>query len=179
MIENVPGAIVECGVFKGDSLLRVATCRDVASDNRMLFAFDTFGKFPDATFEADKGPRDFFVTMHGDVAATEEEVRTLLYINGLGCNTELIEGNICETVPFFARQRPSLNLALINLDTDLYEPAQVVLEHLWPMLSPGGILITDDYNIFPGETKAVQEFCGKQGVELLSLPRFNHYYLRK
>ncbi|MBK5245369.1 MAG: dTDP-6-deoxy-L-hexose 3-O-methyltransferase, partial [Eubacteriaceae bacterium] len=53
---------------------------------------------------------------------------------------------------------PHLKISLLNLDTDIYEPAVTILEHLWPRIVRGGVLILDDYGTFPGETKAVDDY---------------------
>jgi hypothetical protein len=61
-------------------------------------------------------------------------------------------------------------ISLLNLDTDIYEPAVVILEHLWPRIVPGGILVLDDYAVFPGETKAVNDFFAGKNVAICKFP---------
>ena len=57
-------------------------------------------------------------------------------------------------------------ISLLNLDTDVYEPAVTILENLYPRIVKGGILILDDYGIFPGETKAAEEYFKDKKVEI-------------
>jgi len=58
-----------------------------------------------------------------------------------------------------------MKISILNLDVDIYEPTVTILEHLYPLISPGGILVLDDYNTFHGETNAVNEyFKGKNIV---------------
>lgn len=178
MIEDVRGVIVECGVFRGRNLLRFAQFRRALGNSRRLIGFDTFDVFPEATGE-DISARQRFIDRNGDKSSSVDEIHQLLYGEDCGDNTTLIKGDICETVPEFVKRHPDISIALINMDVDLYEPAQVILEHLFPMLSDGGILIADDYDIFPGETRAVDEFCGEHNASIQCLPLFRGYYLKR
>ena len=74
---------------------------------------------------------------------------------GFGQSVELVPGDITLTVPEYVKAKPELRISLLNLDTDIYEPAVTILDHLFPRIVRGGILILDDYGTFPGETKAV------------------------
>lgn len=57
-------------------------------------------------------------------------------------------------------------IALMRIDTDWYESTRHELEHLFPRLSPGGVLIVDDYGFWRGSRKAVDEYF--QGELLLN-----------
>lgn len=83
---------------------------------------------------------------------------------------ELIKGNILETVPNYINDHPELKISLLNLDTDIYEPASVILELLFPRIVRGGVLIIDDYGVFPGETKAVDEYFQDKDVVINKFP---------
>src|SRR5262249_30907245 len=85
-------------------------------------------------------------------------------------NVKLVRGDICETVPRFVEENPHLRISLLNLDTDIYEPAKVILKYLYPLMVRGGILILDDYGTFPGETMAVDEYFLGQDVEIKKFP---------
>lgn len=176
MIEGVHGAIVECGVFRGRNFLRFAQFRKALGNSRALIGFDTFDTFPEA--HGDDIPlRQRFIERNGDKSATLDEIRQTLSGEGCEDNVMLIKGDICETVPEFVKRHPDIQIALLNMDTDLYEPAKVILNYLFPMLSAGGILIADDYNIFPGETRAVDEYCEAHNMVVQSAHLFVGYYL--
>lgn len=160
MTEALPGHIVECGVFKGVSLVRFAMMRDLFGSNfsKKIVGFDIFGRFPDAGFKADKKYRDRFVKAAGDQSISVEQMKTVLAHKKLEENVELVAGDILKTVPKYCAEHPEMRISLLNLDTDIYEPAKAILENLWPRIVPGGVLILDDYNAFPGETKAVDDY---------------------
>ncbi len=85
-------------------------------------------------------------------------------------NVELIKGDITKTVPKYLKIHPELKISLLNLDTDIYEPAVTILENLYPRLVKGGVLILDDYGTFPGETKAVDDYFDGKNVEIKKFP---------
>jgi len=160
MAQDLPGHIVECGVFKGVSLIRFAMMRDLFGNNfsKKIVGFDIFGKFPEAKFKADKGYRDRFVKAAGDQSISVDQMHEVLAHKKLDENVELVQGDILKTIPKYCAENPAMRISLLNLDTDIYEPAKTILEYLWPRIVPGGVLVLDDYNMFPGETKAVDDY---------------------
>jgi O-methyltransferase len=71
----------------------------------------------------------------------------------------LVEGRVEETLPGGA----PAEIALLRLDTDWYESTKHELEHLYPRLSPGGVLILDDYGHYEGARRAVDEYFEAEG----------------
>lgn len=84
-------------------------------------------------------------------------------------NYELVAGDIIQTVPKYCMDNPHLKIALLHIDTDIYEPAVAILENLYDRIVRGGIVVFDDYGTFPGETKAVDVFFQKQKVRIQKL----------
>ena len=140
MVSNLPGAIVECGVFKGTSLTRFATFRDLFSNShaKKIIGFDIYGKFPETNFQEDKAPRQRFVDSAGEESIDVDQLKGVLQHKGVEKNVELIKGNILKTVPSYINGNPELKISLLNLDTDIYEPASVILELLFPRIVRGG-----------------------------------------
>jgi hypothetical protein len=169
---GVPGAIIECGVFKGASFIRFASFRHLfeTSESRDLFAFDIFGKFPETSFDPDKEKLQEFITAAGDESISKDQLLDVLESKECQRKIKLVEGDILETVPKFVEKHPELKISLLHLDVDIYEPSRCILEHLFPCLSQGGILVLDDYSIFPGATKAVDEFFLNRSEKVRKLP---------
>ncbi len=167
-VSRLPGVVVECGVFKGASLITLATLCKLfeGAASRPLFGFDVFGAFPETSFEPDKPVRQRFVDEAGDQGLTVEQLQEVLGRKHLSEGVELIRGDIVHTVPRFLQERPALRCALLNLDTDIYEPAKVILEHFWPRMVSGGVMLLDDYGVFPGETQAADEFFAEVGIPI-------------
>lgn len=171
-IINVPGEIVECGVFKGASFTRWAHFRNMLLNNsaRKIIGFDIFGEFPDTNFEGDKAQLEKFINSAGNQSISVEQLTQVLENNNLNSNVELIKGDILLTVPEYIKAHPELKIALLNLDTDIYEPAVTILENLFPHIATGGVLLIDDYGVFPGETKAVDDYFKDHDFKICRLP---------
>lgn len=161
-IADTPGDIIECGVFKGSSLIRFATYREMCSMpfSREIVGFDTFGKFPETDYENDKHNRQQFVEAAGEEGFDTEQIRHVLTQKGLNQNIKLVEGDINDTVPAFVDSNPGLRIALLHIDVDIYEPTVTIIESLWDRVVDGGIVIVDDYGDFDGESTAVEEHIG-------------------
>lgn len=168
MIKEVTGEIVECGVFKGASYLRFAMFREIFGNpfSKKIIGFDTFGKFPETSFQEDEKARNQFIDSAGDDSISKEQLLEILNNKGLNRHIDLVEGDITETVPKYVKENPELKISLLNLDTDIYEPAVTILEHLYPKITKGGILMLDDYGTHPGETKAVDDYFQDKDIEI-------------
>ena len=95
-----------------------------------------------------------------------QKLKKILKHKGVERNVELIEGDITKTVPKYVEDNPRLKISLLNLDTDIYEPAATILENLYPKITKGGILLLDDYETFPGEAKAVDDYFKDEDIEI-------------
>src|SRR5690606_29764873 len=145
-ILDLPGDILEFGVYKGTSLVRLLSFRNLleSENSRKVFGFDIFGKFPD-TLELESD-REFVQRFEnaGGYGISKSELEFHLKNKGLG-NYELIEGDIMETVPGYLANNPSKKIALLHIDVDVYEPTKMILENLWDKVVKGGIVMLDDY----------------------------------
>ena len=130
-----------------------------------IVAFDSFGKFPDTEYVPDKPHREKFIGEAGDESISQYDLMEVLGRKNCEHNLELVAGDICKTVPRYLEENPNLQIALLNLDVDLYEPSVTILEYLYPRVSKGGILILDDYGSFPGETRAADDYFTKKWLD--------------
>jgi len=177
MIMDVPGAIVECGVYKGNSLmlyLQLSLLLEPYAINRSIYGFDTFEGFRSIDAAAD--PSDINEGMFSDTnfsvlqrsIALNDLIRP---VSGIP-RCELIKGDIVKTVPEFLKDKPGLCVAMLILDTDLYQSTKLALEHFLPLMPKGGIVVLDEvcYSKFAGETQALREVIDLNRVELRRLP---------
>jgi len=168
MASEVPGAIVECGVFKGNSLCKFAMFRELfgSKSAKKIIGFDVFGKFPQTKFEDDKKSRKKFIVEAGLEGISKKQLLDVLKHKNANTFVELVKGDITKTVPNYVRAHPELRISLLNIDVDIYEPAVIILKHLYPRVVPGGIILLDDYGVFAGETKAVEEYFDSQKIQI-------------
>ena len=85
-------------------------------------------------------------------------------------NYEFVKGNINKTIPKYCKDNEHLKIALLHIDTDIYEPAVTILENMYDKVVKDGVIMFDDYGTFPGETKAVDEFFSGKGLVVQKLP---------
>ncbi len=172
MSSDKEGDIVECGVFKGASFVRFAMFRNLFENNssKRLIGFDSFGKFPGTEFEEDKKLREHIINEAGENSIAADQLIEVLKNKSCDQNIELIEGDITVTLPEYVRSNPGMKISMLNLDTDIYEPSVTILEELYPKIVSGGILILDDYNVFPGETKAVDDYFKGMDIDIKKFP---------
>jgi hypothetical protein len=170
---DVPGAVVECGVWKGGSMMAAAlTLLRLGASDRDLYLFDTFQGMPPPTREDVFSAYDGYSPMRhwrrrrraGDANAwhyvAADEVRAAVLSTGYPAErVHLVEGRVEDTLPGSAPDA----IALLRLDTDWYESTKHELVHLYPRLSPGGVLILDDYGHYEGARRAVDEYFEAEG----------------
>jgi len=164
-IIDKPGDILEFGVFKGTSFMRLLYFRALLENesSRKIIGFDIFGKFPESKkFIEDKKFIKKFENNGGEGISKQE--LTELIDEKLIRNYELIKGDITRTLPDWLAQNPHKRFSLVHLDVDVYEPSIKTIELVYDRIVPGGILMLDDYGTVLGETKAIEEFLEKRGL---------------
>ncbi len=172
---NIPGDLVECGVWRGGSAMAMAmTLKSLGATDRRIYLYDTFEGMSQPTDE-DVSHRGLSAMQEfkasggvGDISTwclgTLEEVKTNLAQTGYPeQNIKYVKGRIEETVPETMPNR----IALLRLDTDWYESTKHELEHMFPVLSPDGVLIVDDYGDWKGARKAVDEYIARKKPRIL------------
>jgi len=172
IIKNVKGCILEFGIFRGNSFIRFMLFNKIYNFKKKFYGFDTFGEFPKGKNYFDNLQRNKFTKSAGTSSINKLSLNRILKKKKLK-NFTLIKGDVLATLPEFIRENKNLQISLINLDLDLYEPSKIVLESLYPRLSKNGIIILDNYKTFYGETKAVNEFCKKHKIKLQKFKLLN------
>ena len=138
--------------------------------SKKIIGFDVFGKFPKTKFSQDNKLRKKFIDEAGESSISVSQLQQVLKNKKIDKLVELVKGDITKTIPAYLKSNPHLKISFLNLDTDIYEPAVTILEQFYPRMSKGGVLILDDYGVFPGETKAVDDYFQEKNVEIRKLP---------
>lgn len=173
-ILDVPGDILELGVYKSASLIRLATFRHTLENAsaRKIVGFDAFGTFPcdNISLSSDKQFIENFESTGGS-GLTVEETRAILKHKGFE-NINLIPGNIFHTLDDYLQQFPATRIALLHLDMDVKEPTQYALDKLFDRVTPCGLIVFDDYGMVAGATEVVDAFAKNHG---LKIQKTTHY----
>ena len=169
-IINLPGEVVECGVFKGASLMRFASFRNLLESpySRKLIGFDAFGEFPRQGDAEDQAFIEAFESEAG-TGISPQDLESFLANKGID-NVELVAGDINHSVPDYAKRNPALKIALLHVDVDIYQPTKTILETFYPLMVKGGIIVFDDYGTVAGETRAIDEYFADTDTRLEKLP---------
>jgi Macrocin-O-methyltransferase (TylF) len=173
---GIQGSIVECGVWRGGSMMMAAlTLQSLGDTSRELYLFDTYEGLPKPNANEDvdlwghsaynEWTRHRRTDESSDWAlASLEEVRANLASTGYPSeNLLFVKGMVQKTLPTSTLER----IALLRLDTDWYESTICELENLYPLLTHNGVLIIDDYGHMRGQRKAVDEYFVRNGPFIL------------
>ena len=168
---KIPGDIIEFGVFKGNSLIRLIIFREILSRTKNIYALDKFGEFKIPRLILDAGKKSISLKF----------LKKNLISRGLYRNVNLIKGDIFKTLNNFLLRNKKKKFSFVNLDVDLYHVTYFILKKIWPKVNKGGIILFDDYNSFPGATKAIKLFLMEnKNAKFIKLKYFrNFYYCKK
>jgi hypothetical protein len=173
---DIPGALVECGVFMGGNIeVMIRALQSRGAGDRDIYLYDTFAGMPKpsdrddhslggvakASWEAHRTEADGVKGsdwMKAGVDLVRQRIDPLGYPDR---HLHFVKGMVEDTIPAVVPDR----IAILRLDTDFYSSTKHELEHLYPRLSPGGILIIDDYGAFPGSRMATDEYAAEHRLD--------------
>ena len=181
-IAELPGSIVECGVFRGEGLLAWAKFLEIfhgGDRTRRVIGFDNFAGF--ASLDAKDGAADPSRSkVAGGYDAGRYYDELLEHVETFHRDSfvpharriELVAGDIVETAPAYVAKNPGLRISLLHLDLDLYAPTLAALQALYPRVVVGGLVVFDEYGLveWPGESQAVEEYFGARRPRIAKFP---------
>jgi hypothetical protein len=177
-VKNVPGDIVECGVFKGTGMYTFLKLKRLFNPNgsKKVIGFDFFDTeslLGSIASEHDK--KAMSTLFHGrnfeHTSTYKEVLHEHIKSNGF---TEddfiLVEGDIIETSKTFVQENPGFKISLLYMDLDLEVPTYETLCNVWDRVSKGGIVVFDEYAYHKwSETVGVDRFIEENFVKLHNL----------
>ena len=173
---NIPGDILDCGVFKGSSFFTFAKLLSIYSPNsiKKVIGFDLFNttifNSNNVTNVENDSVNDFlkFAGKNDDYYSI---IKDVLSSNILLRNNEIIKGDISKTIKVFFEENPGCRISLLHLDLDKAEPTKIVLDECWDKISKGGIILCDEYGIHKwNESNIIDSFLSdKTDYEIISI----------
>lgn len=189
MIQNVPGAIFECGVHYGggvSSWQHLSEIYEPVNFTRRIYGFDTFEGFPNVTRSDNEGQK--LAHSAGDFSVGNQQSLIIDTLDSIECTRKvfvperfnIVVGDIASTLPKLLAEDSSISIALLYLDLDLYEPTVSTLNACKDRLTKGSVVVFDEYADpnWPGETKALSDTLGSRGVRLRcfsQIPRISYF----
>ncbi len=178
LVLPVKGSVIDCGVFRGFSLMtwaKLSAMLEPENLTRRVYGFDSFVGFPSVSDQDQNRLTDVAV---GDLRADSyQELQELIaeydrdrFLGHID-KVHLVRGDVCETIPQFLRDHPHLIVSLLFIDLDVYEPTKVALEHFLPRMPRGAVIAFDELDNpqWPGETLAAIEQAGLSRLQLRRL----------
>lgn len=162
---DIPGDIVECGVWRGGSaLLAALILKSREIKDRKVYLYDTFEGMPAPTeFDVDKYGRTGLEMMeqYGDEMgwcyAFLPDVQQAFAPHNFEFEIEFVPGDVMATL----KETQPETISILRLDTDWYESTALEFDLLYPKLSTGGVIIVDDYGVWAGSRKATDDYFAK------------------
>ncbi|MDP9077359.1 MAG: TylF/MycF family methyltransferase [Bacteroidota bacterium] len=178
-VNDIDGDIVECGVWRGGSTMAaIDTLLKHKSTQRNIYLYDTFEGMPAPTSKYDikKGgargvgisAEELYNNSNADDfvwcnSPLDEVKQNLAKFDYPGDKIFYIKGKVEDTIP----QTIPRKIALLRLDTNFYESTRHELEHLFPLIVPGGVILFSDYGDWAGARKAADEYISKHNIKIL------------
>ena len=180
-IKDIPGDIVECGVFKGSGTFTFLKLKNIFNPNssKKVIGFDFFNT--DELIKSiqngqDKDPMNTLFDSrnfkHTDSFKTQLE-NNILEAGFNQSEFMLIAGDVSLTTKDFSRNNPGFKIALLYMDVDLELPTYDVLTNLWDNMTKGGLIVFDEYGHHKwSESKGVDRFLEEKNLEITSLNNY-------
>jgi hypothetical protein len=169
----IVGHIAEAGVYLGSGTIffaKLAKLFEPASGT-LVFGLDWFqGMARDETHVED-----------GAYAEPVERVRELVRLQNLDDIVRIEQLDLSKDLTAYFEAHPHLQFKLVFLDCGIYPVTRHCIEHLWPRITPGGVLLLDNYNheAAPGETRAVRELLPNASIRTFNFAYMASAYIVK
>lgn len=175
-VQNIPGDVVECGVWKGGMSAGMAM---LLGNNREYYLFDSFEGLPEAKQLDGEFAREWQTDgnverNHNNCTAAEADADRIM--KSTGAKYHLVKGWFENTVPDF---QGIDKIAVLRLDGDWYDSTMIPLKKFFPLVSPGGLILIDDYYAWEGCSKAVHDFLSERKSDLRLFAGDGFIYMRK
>jgi len=176
---GVEGATLEAGCYRGlSSLIMCETVREMDP------GFDGSGHVIVDSFEGLSEPvaadGASSVARHGEGAFADTSVERVRETLAGFPGVEMHRG----WIPDVLGTLPERRYRFVHLDLDLYEPISASLEYFYPRVSPGGVILVDDYGpmpngSYPGCAAACRAFGERRGVWAAPLSAGNAVFIKR
>ena len=176
-VKDIPGDIVECGVFKGTGLFTFLKLKRYLCPNsgKKVIGFDFFNsdKLVDSLAGIDKeAMKTLFDKRNYEHQANHvKEFNQFIQDSGFKEHEfELVAGDITRTAYEYVESRPGFRISLLYIDLDLDIPTYETLNALWDRVCKGGIVVFDEYGFHKwSEASGADRFFKDKDVQIKTL----------
>lgn len=185
-VKDLPGSIVEIGVFMGNGLFTWTKLIETffpGNRGKKVFGFDNFSGYEQEISKCDVKAVEYIKNIVGDFKINYSFVNKLEKLHNLDSmipgveRVKIYNGNFDTTFENFKKENYGVRLKILVVDVNLYLPTKKSLESFWDLLVPGGLILLRGYGVKPweGESKAVDEFMKLKGINKMNSFDFSMY----
>ena len=180
LIKNIPGIIMEFGVWYGANLILFENLRAIHepfNKLRKIVGFDTFNGYPAKSRSSEDLSAEKAGYLDKDIYALDKDYTNFLkdtiefhennnVLNHIKKN-EIVKGNVEDTLPIYLKDNPSTVIAFVYLDLALFKSTKFVIENILPYLIKGSVIMFDEFNhpSIHGDTLSFRECILKRGLD--------------
>jgi hypothetical protein len=177
-VKDIPGDIVECGVFKGAGLYTFLKLKNLYNPNSLkkVIGFDFFDTNELINSISNKIEKESMETLFSSRKFKHENSFKNTLVNQIikngfsSSDFDLIEGDVSITTKDFSEKNPGFKISLLYMDVDLEAPTYNTLNNFWDNMTKGGLIIFDEYGYHKwSESKGVDRFIKEKNLEIKCL----------
>jgi len=176
-VKDIPGDIIECGVFKGTGLFTFLKLKRYFCPNshKKVIGFDFFDSkaLVDGLSGDDK---KYMGSLFNDRRWSNDDsyynyLGELILSSGFFAHEfSLVKGDLAQTASKYVDDNIGFKISLLFIDVDIAKPTRCALEAFWDRMSRGGIIVFDEYAYHKwSESNGVDIFFKDKGVTVKSL----------
>lgn len=170
-VKDLPGDIVEIGVFKGSGVATFSKFIDIfcPNSNKKVIGFDIFDVVESKsilkkdTLIDQEAMNVVYTRVDSNELTLENVNRRLSHADIPQHRYHLVKGDVETTLPQFINENPGFRISMLYIDVDIDRPTYCALKYLWDRILPGGVILFDEYEYHKfsesvGVDKFLQEF---------------------
>lgn len=162
---QLAGDFVECGVNTGMMSLAICDYIDFNATGKNFWLFDTYNGIPSEQLSQSERDRG----LESDYSTSYSECYDLVKANFSPYpNAHLVRGRVPESLSAVQIEK----VAYLSLDMNIVAPEIAALEHFWPRLVSGAVVLMDDYGWekHAEQRETMERFAVGQNCRILSVP---------
>jgi hypothetical protein len=170
-IKNIPGDIVEIGVFKGSGIATFSKFLEIycPNSNKKIIGFDMFKNNEQEILDKyDEKEKKYMNVVYSRVDENDLTIQSVTNrLDNMNIHKKyiLVEGDVEYSVPEFVKNNPGFRISLLYIDCDLDKPTYYSLKYLWDRILPGGIIVFDEYEYHSfSESNGVDRFLKENNI---------------
>ena len=173
-VKDLPGDIVEVGVFKGSGMASFMKFIEIygPNSNKKVIGFDIFGTDDAESILENDGStdKDSMKVVYNRVnhdELTYDSVKERLENTGVSSDKfKLIKGDVQYSIPKYLKENKGFRVSLLYIDVDLDRPTYHTLINLWDRILPGGVILFDEYEYHKfSESAGVERFLREKNID--------------